>query len=126
MKRDVEALISTTLRAGVTISVVVMFTGIIFTFVHHRDYFSSRPALGELTASATSFPHSVPDVLHGVARARGQAIAMLGILLLIATPVVRVAISVVLFAVERDRRYVLITSAVLLLLVISLLTGLGE
>jgi uncharacterized membrane protein len=51
---------------------------------------------------------------------------MLGILLLIATPVVRVAISVVLFAVQRDRRYVLITAVVLALLLTSLMSGLGE
>jgi uncharacterized membrane protein len=57
---------------------------------------------------------------------RGQSIAMLGILLLIATPVVRVAISVVLFAAQRDRRYVLITAVVLALLLTSLMSGLGE
>lgn len=127
MKRDldVEALISTTLRSGVTISVIVMFAGIVFTFVNHPAYFSSRPALGELTSATGTFPSSIANVMHGIAERRGQAIAMLGVLLLIATPVVRVAISVLLFAIERDSRYVLITAVVLALLITSLLSGLA-
>jgi len=51
---------------------------------------------------------------------------MLGLLLLIATPIARVAFSVVAFLVERDRVYVLITIIVLALLVLSLLIGGSE
>lgn len=127
MKRDVdvESIISFTLRAGVTISVLVMLAGIIFTFVHHPAYFSSRPALGELTAAGTAYSNSIRMVLHGIAEHRGQSIAMLGVLLLIATPVVRVAISVLLFAVEKDFRYVLITAVVLVILLLSMFSGLA-
>ena len=84
------------------------------------------PALGELIDAHANFTSSIGDVARGVVLLHGQAIVMLGILLLIATPVVRVAISIVLFAVQRDRRFVVITSAVLVLLLISLVTGLGE
>jgi uncharacterized membrane protein len=125
VKVDVEAFISTTLRAGVTISVIVMFSGILFTFIHHPAYFSSRPALGELTSGGGDYPHSVREVLHGIAAHHGQAIAMLGVLLLIATPVMRVAISVLLFAAEKDFRYVLITAVVLAILLTSMLSGLA-
>ncbi|HKS22578.1 MAG TPA: DUF1634 domain-containing protein [Thermoanaerobaculia bacterium] len=126
MKHDIELLISTTLRIGVMLSVAVMLSGVIVTFVHHPDYFHSRPALGELTNSREIFANTTAAVLRGVRELRGQSIAMLGILLLIATPVVRVAISVVLFAAQRDRRYVLITAVVLALLITSLMSGLGE
>jgi len=122
---DVESLISLTLRTGVTVSVLVMFIGIVFTFVHHPAYLSSRGALIDLTSSRGEYPNSVRGVLHGIAADRGQAIAMLGVLLLIATPVVRVAISVLLFLVERDMRYVLITSVVLILLLLSLFSCLA-
>ncbi len=47
--------------------------------------------------------------------------AMLGALVLVATPVFRVATSAVLFAVEEDRLYAGLTLSVLLLLVVSLL-----
>ncbi len=126
MKVDIENLISITLRTGVLVSIAVILSGVIFTFAHHPAYFSSRPALGQLIDSRENFTSSIGDVARGVRELHGQAIVMLGILLLIATPIVRVAISVFLFAAEHDRRYVVITATVLVLLLISLVTGLGE
>jgi uncharacterized membrane protein len=49
------------------------------------------------------------------------AIVQLGLLTLLATPVARVAVSVVAFALERDRLYVAITLAVLVVLLASIL-----
>ncbi|MDR1305487.1 MAG: DUF1634 domain-containing protein [Verrucomicrobiales bacterium] len=46
-----------------------------------------------------------------------------GLVLLIATPVLRVAASLALFAVERDKIYTLVTAAVLLLLALSFILG---
>ncbi len=48
------------------------------------------------------------------------AITQLGLLTLLATPVVRVAASVVGFALEHDRLYMTITLAVLLILLTSI------
>ena len=53
----------------------------------------------------------------------GEHIANLGLLLLIATPVARVAASIVLFARDRDYLYVAITTTVLLLLLLSFMLG---
>ena len=50
-------------------------------------------------------------------------IIQLGLLILIATPVARVAFSVVAFALERDRLYVVVTLIVLAVLVFSLAGG---
>jgi len=125
VKFNIENLISITLRTGVLVSIAVILSGLIFTFAHHPAYFSSRPALGQLIDAREHFTSSIAGVAQGVRASRGQAIVMLGILLLIATPIVRVAISVFLFAAERDRRYVVITATVLVLLLISLVTGLG-
>jgi uncharacterized membrane protein len=47
----------------------------------------------------------------------------LGIIVLIATPFVRVAGSIVAFARERDRRYVAITAVVLAVMCLSLVVG---
>ena len=47
----------------------------------------------------------------------------IGLLVLMATPVVRVAVSAVAFIQHRDRTYALITSAVLCLLLLSLVLG---
>ena len=51
---------------------------------------------------------------------------MRGLLLLIATPVVRVAVSILGFVYERDWRYILITSIVLGLLILSFALGRAE
>jgi uncharacterized membrane protein len=56
-------------------------------------------------------------------RLRGQAIIALGLLILIATPVMRVAISIIAFAIQRDYTFVAITCVVLALLCISFLMG---
>lgn len=54
-----------------------------------------------------------------------QAFITLGLLLLIATPVMRVAVSVVAFAIEHDRLYVVITLVVLAILITSFILGKG-
>ncbi len=121
--RWVDIAISNLLRGGVLLSVAVVTVGIILTFAHHRDYVSSRPALGELTEVGVHFPNSITGVVHGIAQNRGQAIITAGLLLLIATPVARVALSIAIFVVERDRLYVVITTVVLLLLLLSFFLG---
>jgi uncharacterized membrane protein len=65
----------------------------------------------------------VPGILREAFHGRGRGIIQLGLLLLIATPVARVAFSVVGFALERDRIYVGVTLIVLAVLMYSLLTG---
>jgi uncharacterized membrane protein len=51
---------------------------------------------------------------------QGRGIIQLGLLLLIATPVARVALSIVGFAAERDRMYVSFALIVLAILFYSL------
>lgn len=119
----IESAISAILRIGVASSISIIAIGILVTFIHHPDYFSSRPALGRLIDGRANYTASVGAVITGTREGRGQAIVMIGILALIATPVVRVATSIALFAAERDRVYVAITSVVLLLLILSFYVG---
>ncbi len=122
----VDTAISTLLRTGVTLSVMVVIVGLVFSFLHHPDYVRSKSALGRLTDADAVYPHRLRDVAAQIGEGRGQAIVMLGLLMLIATPVARVAFSIVAFAVERDRLYVTITAIVLALLVISFVIGGAE
>ena len=115
--------ISRLLRGGVLLSIATVVLGLLFTFVHHPEYVSSRTDLRELTNAQTVYPHTIRDVVAQTRAHRGQAIVMLGLLLLIATPVARVAFSVVAFMVEGDRVYVCITIGVLALLLFSLAIG---
>jgi uncharacterized membrane protein len=48
------------------------------------------------------------------------AVIQVGVLLLIATPIARVVFAVIAFALERDRLYVAVSLAVLIVLMVSL------
>ena len=76
--------------------------------------------------------HGVPeglDSVHGIVRGalegRGRWITQLALLILIATPIARVALSAVAFAREGDRTYVAICLFVLAMLLMGLLGGIG-
>ena len=124
--RRVELLISNLLRIGVTVSLVLMVIGTIISFTRHPEYLSSAEELQRLTQPGADFPHTVPEVGAGVHDLRGRAIATLGLLLLIATPVLRVAVSIFAFIYQGDRVFTLITAAVLCLLLLSFVLGTVE
>ena len=66
---------------------------------------------------------TIAGIIRGTFAGRAPAIVQLGLLLLIATPVARVALSLVAFVLQRDRVYVIVTTIVLALLVFSLTGG---
>jgi uncharacterized membrane protein len=115
----VEGAVGTLLRAGVLLAAAVVLAGAVLYLVQQgsgeHDYarFHGEPAgLRE-----------PGDVLAGALTLEGTAVIQLGILLLIATPVARVAFSAVAFAMQRDRLYVLVSLFVLCILLAGL-TGL--
>lgn len=63
---------------------------------------------------------TIKGIISDVTRFGGRGLIQFGLLLLIATPIARVAFSVIGFARQRDWLYVLITLAVLFLLSYSL------
>jgi uncharacterized membrane protein len=115
----IERLIGGLLRAGVILAAGVTLAGGIWHLVvhggapHSYRVFHGEPA--EL--------RSVAGVLAGIRRGHPEGLIQLGLLLLIATPVARVALSAVAFAMERDWLYTGITLLVFVLLIASL-TGL--
>jgi uncharacterized membrane protein len=121
--RRVELLISNLLRFGVLASLALILFGTTLSFVHHPTYVSSPDALQHLTQPGAAFPHTQRDVIAGVRAWRGQAIVALGLLVLIATPVMRVAVSVLAFIYQRDRIFTLITFTVLTILILSFVLG---
>ena len=117
-----EVLVSQLLRYGVATSVALILLGTTLTFLRHPDYLSSTADMERL-ARGTEAAHTLSDVLAGVFDARGRAVTMVGLLMLMGLPVARVGLSLYLFARQGDRRFVLLTSAVLGLLLLSLLLG---
>ena len=121
--RRLEILISRILRVGVISSVTLIVVGMIVTFVQHPDYLSSSAVLDCAVGPGATFPHKFDALLASMQQMRGEAIVTLGLLVLMATPVMRVAVSTLAFIQQRDRTYALITAAVLCLLLLSLVLG---
>jgi uncharacterized membrane protein len=112
----IENILANLLRAGVLLSaLVVLIGGVIYLVRHGHAPVDYRVFRGEPARLRT---------IRGTARdafeLRGQGIIQLGLLLLIATPVARVAFSIFGFAEERDGLYVVFTVIVFSVLLYSL------
>jgi uncharacterized membrane protein len=106
--------VSTVLGVGVAISAALVAVGFLGGLVVGWT--------GSLAGAAptSSDPTDFSGILAGLGALRPIAIAQAGLLVLVATPVVRVGVSLIAFALERDRLYAAITAAVLGLLLVSL------
>lgn len=127
-----ELVISYGLRAGVLLSAAVILVGILwFALTQHTGYAPVLPHhLQDIltfhqTSGAGFFPTSVAAVLSGALAGKPYAIIGLGMILLILTPIARVALSVFFFLFQRDWLYVAITLFVLAVLIFSLFSGIG-
>ncbi len=113
----VEKLLGTLLLTGVIISGLVVFTGgVLYLMRYGRD-----PVHYENFDPQGASLHSMVEVGRSASQGDGRAIIDIGLLLLIATPVMRVLFSMVAFALEKDRLYVVLTLIVLVILLLSLL-----
>jgi uncharacterized membrane protein len=121
--RQVELIISRLLRIGVLSSLLTVLIGLVIMFVHHPSYLRAHADLVRLTSVGTAFPHTLRDVGSWVMAGRGRAVVTAGLLLLILTPILRVAVSIVAFIIEKDRIFVFITATVLAVLLLSFLLG---
>jgi uncharacterized membrane protein len=121
--RQLELLISKLLLVGVITSVGLIVIGMVVTFAQHPDYLDSSAVLDSAVGPGATFPHEFNALWDSTRQLRGEAIVTIGLLILMATPVVRVAVSILAFTNHRDRTYALITAAVFCLLLLSLVLG---
>ena len=117
----VEQFIGRLLQIGVLVSAVVVVVGGVALLIRYgdgrADFRSFRGAPAGL--------RSLGGILVGAGRLDSTAIVQLGLVLLIATPIMRVGLTLIAFWRQRDRLYVSITAFVLMLLLYSLLWGHG-
>ena len=110
--QDVEMIISKALRAGVVVSGTVIFIGLlIFLLSGNSGYPESV------------YPSKPSEIIRGLLELKSYAVIMTGIMILIATPVFRVGVSIIVFAVEKDYLYVKMTTVVFLILIVSMVLG---
>ena len=116
---DVARAAGVTLRIGVIIAAVLTAIGGVMLLLQGpstpADYrvFQGEPA--ELT--------SVHTAVAGAWHLHGAAIAQLGLIVLVATPIMRVLVTLVAFVKQRDRLYVGLTGIVFAILLFSFVFG---
>ncbi len=115
-----ETVIATLLRSGVLLATAVVFLGAAVYVLRHGG---ERPHYAEFHSEPTDL-RSVSGILTDLSGLSGRGIIQFGLLVLIATPVLRVAASLLAFALKRDWLYTLLTLIVLILLLYSIFQGL--
>ena len=108
---DARVLIGRVLQAGVTLSAAIIVVGLVIELFEANKFSPIK---------LEQFPDTFDQVWSGLLVFHARAVIATGLLVLIATPVLRVATSVVAFALERDWRFVVITLAVLGILLFSI------
>jgi uncharacterized membrane protein len=115
--RRLETMIGQLLRAGVLLAAATVFAGgVLYLVQHHSD----RTNYHTFVAGAPS-TRSVSGILQSAAHGDSEAIIEVGLLLLILTPIARVAVAMVGFLLERDRLYAVVSLIVLAILAFSLM-----
>ncbi len=112
---ELEFFISHILRFGVLLAAVVIGFGVLLWVLQGSSGYSDA-----------TYPVALATIVRDAVALRPLAVIQLGLLLLVLTPVVRVAASLFLFARGQDWTYVVITGIVLMLLLISLFLGSGK
>ncbi len=110
-QRDVNDVVHQTLIVGLGLSVALMLFGLALDLFYHR-------------VPPTVVPN-LSDVLARMVELRPSGFLAAGLLILIATPILRVAGSIFAFLHERDFLYAGITALVLLIVLASLWLGKG-
>ena len=111
-----QSMVAFVLRLGVNLAAaIVILGGLVFLRRHGHELPHYAAFRGEPTDLRT-----IGGIVRDAAALSGRGLIQLGLLVLVATPVARVALSLVVFAAQRDRTYVVVTLIVLALLLLSL------
>lgn len=116
---DMQLLLGKVLRAGTVISISVVFLGgLLYLYRHGQSIADYKEFKG-----IPDFVRLSTQLISEALKFKGQAIIQIGIILLIATPIIRVMFSAIGFALEKDYLYVGISMLVLLIILFSAFTG---
>jgi uncharacterized membrane protein len=118
-EEQVEAVVGNLLRIGVMLAAAVVCLGGALYLIRHG---ARVPHYGVFHGEPADL-RSVSGIVTDALSLQGRGVIQLGLLLLLATPVARVAFSAFAFARRRDGMYVIITLVVLAMLLYSLVSG---
>lgn len=114
--QQIDELMGLLLRSGVILAASIVFVGGVIYLARNPHPSNYRAFQGEPENLRT-----ISGIFRDAMALRGHGLIQMGLLVLIATPIARVAFSVLAFFYERDWKYVAFTLIVLGLLLYSLL-----
>ena len=114
-----EQIIGTLLISGVIAAALIVLVGGVLYLIRYGAAFPDYAVFRGEPPGLRSVSGIITDALSF----RIQGVIQLGLLLLIATPVARVAFCLLAFALQRDRTYVIVTLIVFAVLMYSLIGG---
>ena len=123
--QNMEIVVSAVLQAGVIVSSVIILSGITLFFIHAHQAPALQNSYRRYSSANYIFPHTLAALKSSVVAGSGAGLIELGVLLLILTPVLRVATSILLFRRQRDRPMTLVTLFVLVVLIGSFILGIA-
>lgn len=111
-----DLIIGNILRIAVITSALIVIFGAVLYLFHHGF---EKPDYG-VFAGVPKNLKNLRDIIDQAWQIKSLGIIQLGLLLLIFTPVARVAYSVIAFLIQRDFMYVVFTLIVLTVLLLSI------
>jgi len=114
-----DSIIASLLLGGVVLAALVILAG---GGLYLYRYGSALPDFRVFRGEPSDL-RSLTGIFSDAVSLRSRGIIQLGLIVLIATPVLRVAFCLFAFLLQRDRLYVSVTLFVLTLLLVSLLGG---
>jgi uncharacterized membrane protein len=115
----IDKVIGDLLRAGVVVSSLIVLIGAGLFLKRHGTEFPNYHIFGGEPSDLCC----VLGIVQDASSFSGRGIIQFGLLLLIATPVMRVAFTAISFIIQRDRVYIGVTLIVLAVLLFSLAGG---
>lgn len=118
---EINDAISYVLRIGVVASSLLIILGTVLLFIGNGSNGFSLSEIASANTQINSSMFSISDIISGTFVYQGMDFMLLGLMVLIATPVVRVLLSIFAFLHERNWLYAAITLIVFIDLMVAVL-----
>ncbi|MCL2639489.1 MAG: DUF1634 domain-containing protein [Phycisphaerales bacterium] len=120
---NVQASICRVLRIGMVLSISLIVLGIAITYARHPEFRSESLPLKTVSKVAPVFPYTLAETGIYMANVRGRGFVVAGILALICAPVAATMVSIIAYARQKDRPFLLISCGILIVLIVGFYIG---
>lgn len=115
---DIQTIIGWVLRIGVIVSISVVFIGGALYLYRHNGIIPNYTKFNGVPSFV-----QLHGIVNGILSLKGRSIIQAGIVLLIATPILRIVFSTIGFILEKDYLYMGISLLVLFIIILSSVSG---